>query len=181
MTTISNRIRDVLKKEGRAMTAIELAKAIGTPLSSTRNAIYSMRHRKMLVSCRLGGMKELYAFTLGRPPQPFRLDLTDAERAERIRNQKRIWEAKNRKASVKPEKKVVTQKTEQPKTVTQAPPPAQKNMPESIEAFLARGGKIQVLPPGACSKRFQLKSMREIGQETYLRAAEENGWDIRHA
>lgn len=175
MTTISNRIRDVLKKEGRAMTAMELAKAIGTPLSSTRNAIYSMRHRKMLVSCRLGGMKEQYAFTIGRQPHQSKLYLIDPERAAKIREYQRLWEEKNRKARKKPKKvpfKIVK--------VKDSPPVSRSDSPfETVEEFIARGGKIQVLPPGACSKRFQLKSMRDIGQETYLRAAQEKGWEIR--
>ena len=190
--TIRDKIRAIIEQGRRCMTTFEIAEGCPEiPYKQLRNSVYSMHKNGLLTRQRLPGEPAEFAYGIGRTAeQRGRKCVSEEERIAKKRERDRIGYHKRKAAKQAVEKKKAPAKLVGLKAVIDAgvqittaektaPTPAKKQEPESVAAFLARGGKIQVLPPGACSKRFQLKSMRDIGQETYLRAAEENGWEIR--
>lgn len=139
-------IREWLEKQGRPCGPWEIAAGLGAVTKKDRLKVYwavgRMLHDKMLT--RTGGGKA-YFYSIARAPQQSglpRVNPDERKARKNARDRERYW-AKREQDPSAPKPKVKPT-VSPPVSLPQAhltQPPA-----ESVEAFLARGGRVQRLP-----------------------------------
>lgn len=176
----SEMIRDAIRQAGRPLSYREICDSVPGGANVNVNSISVMYKAGILD--RIGPCKP-FLYTLGRDPisaamhsserkrikdeadakraasQPSLEELLKQVRARRKAQLERRAKARTAKSAPRKKPKYVVKPSSRivvpPPKPKRYQPPAEKPQLESVEAFLARGGLVDVLPMGAASQPFK--------------------------